>query len=46
LLHRAGRRDAVVTRRFLEVVNLIASPMVLLSPPIAWRVLRGNLARP
>ena len=24
LLHRAGRRDAVVTRQFLEVVNLIA----------------------
>jgi 2-polyprenyl-6-methoxyphenol hydroxylase-like FAD-dependent oxidoreductase len=46
LLHRAGRQDAVVTRRFLEVVNLIASPMVLLSPPIAWRVLRGNKARP
>lgn len=45
-LHRAGRRDAVVTRRFLEVANLIETPLTLLSPPTAWRVLRGNLAGP
>ena len=39
-LHVVAAEDRVVCRAFMEVLNLLASPTSLLSPPIAWRVLR------
>ena len=44
-LHRAAHRDPVVALAFHKVANLIAPPPSILSPRIAWRVLRGNLRR-
>ena len=41
----SGRHDAVLADAFLQVANLQASPMRLLHPPVALRVLRGNLVR-
>jgi 2-polyprenyl-6-methoxyphenol hydroxylase-like FAD-dependent oxidoreductase len=43
-LYRAGQRDAVLATRFLEVVNLVKQPPVLLEPRIALRVWKGNRA--
>lgn len=43
-LHMAAQRDAALSNAFLSVANLVASPTTLLSPAVAWRVLRGNLA--
>ena len=43
--HRAAHRDPVVAHAFHKVANLVAPPPSILSPRIAWRVLRGNLAR-
>lgn len=39
-LHVVAAEDRVVCRAFMEVLNLLASPTSLLSPRIAWRVLR------
>lgn len=39
--HRRAGTDEVVLRRFFEVANLLQSPAAMLSPPIAWRVLKG-----
>ncbi len=44
-LHRAAHRDAAVALAFHRVANLVAPPLSILAPRIAWRVLRGNLAR-
>jgi 2-polyprenyl-6-methoxyphenol hydroxylase-like FAD-dependent oxidoreductase len=42
-LHMAAQQDEVLTNAFLRVANLVAAPPTLLSPAVAWRVLRGNL---
>jgi 2-polyprenyl-6-methoxyphenol hydroxylase-like FAD-dependent oxidoreductase len=39
----AAHQDAVVAKAFLKVTNLIAPPPSLMAPPVAWRVLLGNL---
>jgi flavin-dependent dehydrogenase len=44
-LHYAARADSVLSSTFLKVANLMASPLSLMSPAIAIRVLRGNLRR-
>jgi 2-polyprenyl-6-methoxyphenol hydroxylase-like FAD-dependent oxidoreductase len=44
-LHRAAHRDPAVALAFHKVANLTAPPPSILSPGIAWRVLRGNLKR-
>lgn len=38
-LHAVAAEDRIVCRQFMTVLNLLASPTSLLSPPIAWRVL-------
>lgn len=38
---RVARHDPVVARASMRVTNLLAAPPSLLSPGIAWRVLRG-----
>jgi 2-polyprenyl-6-methoxyphenol hydroxylase-like FAD-dependent oxidoreductase len=43
-LFRAGARDALVARRFLEVAQLLRPPTALFTPAIVWRVLRGQSA--
>jgi 2-polyprenyl-6-methoxyphenol hydroxylase-like FAD-dependent oxidoreductase len=43
-LHMAAQHDEQLTQAFLTVANLVASPTTLLSPAVAWRVLRGALA--
>ena len=43
-LHIAARHDQILTYAFLRVANLVAAPPTLLSPSVAWRVLRGNLS--
>lgn len=43
-LHVAARHDPEVARAFLKVINLMAPPPSVMSPRIALRVLRGNLA--
>ena len=50
-LHAVAAEDRIVCRQFMTVLNLLASPASLLSPPIAWRVLTrrihsGGLASP
>lgn len=51
-VHRAAGRDAVVLRRFFEVVHLVRKPTALLSPEIAFRALlnggnhEGSVAPP
>jgi 2-polyprenyl-6-methoxyphenol hydroxylase-like FAD-dependent oxidoreductase len=41
--HRAASRDPIVLRRFFEVASLLAPPLAMLAPRIAWRVLvRGR----
>jgi 2-polyprenyl-6-methoxyphenol hydroxylase-like FAD-dependent oxidoreductase len=42
-LHKAAHIDPVVTLAFHRVGNLLAPPLSLMRPRIAWRVLRGNL---
>lgn len=42
-LHMAAQHDAKLANAFLRVANLVAPPPTLLSPGVAWRVLRGNL---
>jgi hypothetical protein len=42
-LHIAARRDPVAALAFLKVTNLMAPPASVLNPPIALRVLWGNL---
>lgn len=44
-LHRAAHRDPALALAFHKVANLVAPPPSLLAPGVAWRVLRGNLAR-
>jgi len=39
-LHAVAAEDRIVCRAFMEVLNLLASPASLLSPHIAWRVLK------
>lgn len=43
-VHAIASEDAVVCRRFFDVLNLLAPPPTMLSPAIAWRVL--TRARP
>lgn len=38
-VHAAASDDATVCRRFFDVLNLLAPPASLMSPPLAWRVL-------
>jgi 2-polyprenyl-6-methoxyphenol hydroxylase-like FAD-dependent oxidoreductase len=38
-VHAVASEDAVVCRRFFDVLNLLAPPTALMSPRIAWRVL-------
>lgn len=45
-LHRAARHDPVLVMAFGEVVNLLASPLSLLHPRLALRVLLGNVWAP
>lgn len=40
--HRVASHDPVVLRTFFEVAHLLAPPTAMLSPGIAWRVLRGS----
>jgi 2-polyprenyl-6-methoxyphenol hydroxylase-like FAD-dependent oxidoreductase len=42
-LHTAAQHDEKLAYAFLRVANLVAPPPTLLSPSVAWRVLRGNL---
>jgi 2-polyprenyl-6-methoxyphenol hydroxylase-like FAD-dependent oxidoreductase len=42
-LHRAAQHDVTLFFAFLDVINLTLKPEGLLTPPLAWRVLRGNL---
>jgi flavin-dependent dehydrogenase len=42
-LHLAAQHDERLANAFLRVANLVAAPPTLLSPAVAWRVLRGNL---
>ena len=42
-LHMAAQHDEKLANAFLSVANLVAPPPTLLSPSVAWRVLRGNL---
>jgi 2-polyprenyl-6-methoxyphenol hydroxylase-like FAD-dependent oxidoreductase len=41
-LHMAAQHDEKLSNAFLRVANLVAPPPTLLSPSVAWRVLRGN----
>ena len=41
-VHKAAAKDEVVLRQFFLVANLLASPMSVMSPRIAWRVLLGG----
>ena len=41
-MHGAATKDPVVLRQFFLVANLLAPPMSLMSPRIAWRVLMGG----
>ena len=43
-LHVAAGRDPVLGRAFLRVVNLIDPPERLMSPELAFRVMRGTRA--
>jgi 2-polyprenyl-6-methoxyphenol hydroxylase-like FAD-dependent oxidoreductase len=43
-LHMAAQHDEKLSNAFLSVANLVSPPPTLLSPSVAWRVLRGNLA--
>jgi 2-polyprenyl-6-methoxyphenol hydroxylase-like FAD-dependent oxidoreductase len=45
-VQRAARHDAVVAAAFMRVVNLLAPPSSLLTPPIAGRVLRPRRSAP
>jgi 2-polyprenyl-6-methoxyphenol hydroxylase-like FAD-dependent oxidoreductase len=38
-VHAVASEDPVVCRKFFDVLNLLASPTSLLSPPLVWRVL-------
>jgi 2-polyprenyl-6-methoxyphenol hydroxylase-like FAD-dependent oxidoreductase len=38
-VHAVASEDQAVCRQFFEVLNLLAPPLALLSPRIAWRVL-------
>jgi 2-polyprenyl-6-methoxyphenol hydroxylase-like FAD-dependent oxidoreductase len=38
-VHAVASQDPVVCRRFFDVLNLLAPPLSLMSPPTAWRVL-------
>jgi hypothetical protein len=42
----AAHGDAVLTKRFLEVANLVQHPATLLEPRVAARVWTGNRAQP
>jgi len=43
-LHVAAGSDPVLGRAFLRVVNLIDPPERLMSPELAFRVMRGTRA--
>lgn len=45
-LLRVARTDQAVAGAFLRVLNLLAAPPSLLSPAVAWRVVRPRAARP
>ncbi|MBM3770055.1 MAG: hypothetical protein FJW27_01970 [Acidimicrobiia bacterium] len=38
-VHAVASEDAIVCRKFFDVLNLLAPPPTLLSPAVAWRVL-------
>jgi len=38
-VHAVASEDPVVCRKFFDVLNLLAPPASLLSPPLVWRVL-------
>jgi hypothetical protein len=38
-VHAAASVDAMVCRKFFDVLNLLAPPSSLMSPTLAWRVL-------
>lgn len=40
-LQAAARRDARVSIAFIKVINMLAPPLSVLHPRIAWRVLKG-----
>jgi 2-polyprenyl-6-methoxyphenol hydroxylase-like FAD-dependent oxidoreductase len=40
--HRAATKDPIVLRRFFEVATLLATPLAMLAPAIAWRVVVGG----
>jgi 2-polyprenyl-6-methoxyphenol hydroxylase-like FAD-dependent oxidoreductase len=44
-LHAVASEDPVVCRRFFEMLNLHVSPVSLMSPSIAWRVLARAVPR-
>jgi len=39
-VHTVAAYDHLVCRKFMDVLNLLASPTSLMSPRVAWRVLR------
>jgi hypothetical protein len=44
-LQAAAHHDAALARALLEVTNLVASPERILSPGVAWGVLKGGSTR-
>jgi 2-polyprenyl-6-methoxyphenol hydroxylase-like FAD-dependent oxidoreductase len=42
-LHRAASHDSALLVAFQGVTNLVDAPQALLTPAVAWRVLRGNV---
>jgi 2-polyprenyl-6-methoxyphenol hydroxylase-like FAD-dependent oxidoreductase len=44
-VHAAASDDPVVCRRFFDVLNLLAPPAALMSPPLMWRVLARRAPR-
>jgi len=43
-VHAAASDDAVVCRKFFDVLNLLAPPTSLMTPRVAWRVLARRAA--
>lgn len=44
-VHAAASDDAVVCRKFFDVLNLLAPPTSLMAPPVVWRVLARSAPR-
>jgi len=42
-LHKAAHRDAKLSVAFVKVAQLMAEPPTVMSPRLAWRVMRGGV---